>query len=127
MKQVSFKVAKAIKEAEYPQDVEFWKYLEDNTYWYYQNGMLEKKGNISDYVDERKLIFAPTYLEVWLWLWKEKKIYIDIAHYYNSDEITVWDTNYKPIDCIDCFNKYTNPEDAIAEAINRLVDNDLIK
>lgn len=54
MKRVSLKVAKAIKDAGYPQDYE----NAEDTYTNLIGGIWVK----------------PTYIEVWLWLWREKKI-----------------------------------------------------
>lgn len=116
MQQVSFKLAKTLKDVGYPQDIEFWKYLEDNTCWYDQDGMLEKKGNMPEYIDVSKLIFAPKIMEVWLWLW-EKGICIEIKnnHYYTLAKVE----NQR-------FHGNT-PEEAISAAIEYLCENNLLK
>lgn len=101
MKRVSFKVAKALKEAGYPQDRTNSHYTNCGELVYY--GIAGETG-----------FDAPTYLEVWLWLWREKNISIDWKDgyiYVNGEEIG-------------CFNE---PEEAIIAAIEYLVDNDLIK
>lgn len=63
MKRVSLKVAKALKEAGYPQT--------DLSCWYDAFGTVftVRPRNESYYV-------APTYLEVWLWLWRKKDLRI---------------------------------------------------
>lgn len=118
MKRVSFKVAKAIKDAGYLQDIEFWKYLEDNTYWYYPDGKLEKKGNVPDYIDISKLTFAPYIMEVWIWLWREKKECIDVLSACDSGALV--HINNK-------LNYFNDPEEAINAALEYLVDNKLLK
>lgn len=115
MKTVAFEVAKAIKELGYPQ----YGCCEE---YYNSEGWL-----VSKFCDIDKLVFpAPTYIEVWLWLWKEKCIKIDVTTYFDSVK------GYKSLATILCY-KYTyslerdTPEDAIAAAIEHLVENDLIK
>ena len=65
---------------------------------------------------------APTYLEVWGWLWREKEIRIEL----NSGAIVSmrvtdfsWSVVYQ--------NNYSDPEKAIIAAIDYLVENNLIK
>lgn len=98
MKRISFRVAKALKDAGYPQD---YKNAED-TYTNLNGGIWVK----------------PTYIEVWLWLWREKKRVIDLMY----SKCGMWQcvTDY------DC-QYHKDPEDAIVAAIEYLVDNDLIK
>lgn len=99
MKQVSFEVAKALKEAGYPQ------YGSCDEY-YNHNGQV-----ISKFCDINKLIYpAPTYLEVWLWLWREKGYAIECAYKYRRFH------NYKT-----SYN-YADPEEAIIAAIEHLVN-----
>lgn len=141
---VSFKVAEALKEAGYPQ------YRHDVGY------VTEKccdgfnvfnKGRLTDNASRRvKKISAPTYLEVWLWLWREKKIYFaprliqkdptigdytwlispwDMGYinktstysFHNNDE----ENPYKIMDDVE------DPEKAIAAAIEYLVEHNWIK
>lgn len=105
MKRVSFKVAKALKEAGYPQ------YGHCDEYY-------DSRGKVVDKMcDMSKLVFpCPTYLEVWPWLW-EKEICIAIKnnHYYTVAKVG----NRR-------FDGYT-PEEVIAKAIEYLVDNKLLK
>lgn len=98
MKEVSFKVAKAIKEAGYPQV---------GYYWYSPQGV--ECYSESD-LDEVGYVSAPTYIDVWLWLWREKGIPIQIDYAFCG---------------IDC--QINDPEEAIISAIEYLADNDLIK
>lgn len=120
-KRVSYKIAKALKVSNYPK--------EDNsiTYIYCDGELMSLKVFYSKGRDFEELLNAPTYLDVWLWLWRTKGFYIDIAHYYNSDEVTIWDNNYNKIKSIECMGKYRDPEEVIEKAIEYLVDNDLIK
>lgn len=67
MNRVSFKVTKALKEAGYPQD----ELKNPDPRWFYD--------------EETKCdILRPTYLEVWLWLWREMVIKIDITTHFDS-------------------------------------------
>lgn len=106
-KRVSFKVAKAIKEAGYPQPFRV-------DFYYLPNGEL-RFGRI---VCHR--VYAPTYLDVWLWLWREKKIEIEL---YNDG---VGLTSQIRIQGRPQFFK-SDVEEAIIAAIEYLVANDLIK
>ncbi len=85
-KRVSYTVAKAIKEAGYPQ---------------YEN---ELEG-------VPKVLYVPTYFDVWLWLWREKEL----------TRMAIWDK------IADIKGNYFDPEEAIIAAIDYLVDNNLIK
>lgn len=124
MKRVSFNVAKAIKKAGYPQE------KKDGTALYPVNGEFKGKlcGYNSDAPERDKLsIVAPTYFEVWLWLWREKKCYIQHELCFRSD-------NESSFVCIDKINNIAwvkslseDPEDAIIAAIERLVEKDLLK
>ena len=111
MKKVSFKVAKAIKEAGYPQ------YGSCDEYYSQEGRRIDK------FCDINKLIYpSPSYLEVWLWLWREKKKDIDII--FSADE-GGWTFMQNPSPC-DC-GLYDDPEEAIIAAIEYLVNNNLIK
>ena len=124
MKRVSFNVAKAIKKAGYPQE------KKDGTALYPVNGEFKGKlcGYNSDAPERDKLsIVAPTYFEVWLWLWREKKCYIQHELCFRSD-------NESSFVCIDKINNIAwvkslseDPEEAIIAAIERLVEKDLLK
>lgn len=64
MESVSFKVAKSIKEAGYPQ----YGHCED---FYDSNG-----NKVSKFCDIRKLVYpCPKYIDTWLWLWREENTY----------------------------------------------------
>ena len=124
MKRVSFNVAKAIKKAGYPQE------KKDGTALYPVNGEFKGKlcGYNSDAPERDKLsIVAPTYLEVWLWLWREKKCYIQHELCFRSDN----ESSFVGIDKINHIawvkSLSDDPEEAIIAAIERLVENDLLK
>lgn len=121
LKRVSFKVAKAIKEAGYPQD----------SLPFYDNSGDIWEDDIKD--NFYFPCFAPTYMEVWLWLWREKKIPIECVKnwtttnnwYFNIvDLVKLTDTT--DIESSD-YSLYSDPEEVIIKAIEFLVDNDLIK
>lgn len=117
MKRVTFEIAKALKEAGYPQ------YGSCDEY-YNHNGQV-----VSKFCDINKLIYpSPTYMEVWLWLWREKKIRIEFNDIvYKIYDATEWVDNYG-YHLIYLRNKMTtDPEESIIEAIEYLIDNDLIK
>lgn len=99
MKRVSFKVAKAIKEAGYPQD----ELKNPDSHWFYD--------------EETKCdILRVTYLEVWLWLWREKKIRINCNYDKYNLPPTWWCNNEDT-------SNFDDPEEAIIAAIEYLVDN----
>lgn len=114
MKIVSIEVAKAIKEAGYPQGIEDMAY-------YTENGVLinpfvfNSGGEIAD---------APTYINVLLWLWREKKICLfNVGNCNNKAKIDiVLDGVYQHTT-----TSHSDPEEATIEAIEYLVENDLIK
>lgn len=106
---VSFEVAKTIKEAGYPQLKADWSY---SAY----NGELYNLVDTEDY-----FISAPTYLDVWLWLWKVKDIKLSVAEI--DDVVKAYIRGSKPL--ISQFS--ADPEGAIINIIEFLVDNDLIK
>lgn len=123
---VSFKVAKVIKEAGYPQ------YSGEN-YWWKEGSYLSEhteplveiyKGD--DYYDYRQyLYYAPTYLDVWLWLWREKRIEIEVYGEVNL----VLKNGYELLRDVswEYVESNPDPEEAIIEAIEYLVDNNLLK
>lgn len=104
-KRVSFKVAKALKEAGYPQMSKI--------------GYREGESLISYQIPGVEFYVIPTYLDVWLWLWREKgiKTSIDMAH----NTMTNIGKDYWLTD------NNSDPEDAIIAAIDHLVNNNLIK
>ena len=116
MKRISFGIAKALKEAGYPQS-------------YMRGTFFNEQGEPLVVTDIKERIeydiYAPTYFEVWLWIWREKGIHIDIdATIRDGARASIMLDNSGKVD------KYINskdPEEAIAQAIEFLVDNDLIK
>lgn len=112
MKCVSFEVAKAIKEAGYPQKCGLW---------------YNKKGIEFSYTEDYSECYArPTYLDVWLWLWREKKNAIPADYFgyennYWSSCVPLGDGRFE------FFEPLHDPEEAIIKAIDYVVDNDLIK
>lgn len=123
-KRVSFEVAKAIKEAGYPQGNTQGQYAQMT---YYDNG-LQREIKEGDYFGEFIIlgIDVPTYLDVWLWLWQVKGIHIDIVSSKLGTQMDIWDSEQHNI-MGDNTVFYNSPEDAIEAAIKYLVDNDLIK
>ena len=125
MKRCSFKVAKAIKEAGYPQE------LKEGTIFYCENGPKDK------YDSELYELFDPMYcvcpyvLEVWLWLWRVKKISIELSESFGNVDANMWDNrdNRNPVSLFDIDERhnYTDPEEAIIAAIEYLAENNLIK
>lgn len=115
MKRVSLKVAKSLKEAGYPQIFIDYAYYEDNKLHHTED----------PYNNCRKIIaYAPTYLDAWLWLWREKKIYLNTNTQRKGIVCVYWDDTiiHEVKDM-----KLTDPEEAIASAIENMVDNDLVK
>lgn len=102
MENVSFEVAKALKKAGYPQA--------KNDIYYNKNGAVRYCRPHAFTVTYA----CPTYLETWLWLWREKKIDVTPYNCPNGDWVSFDITS-------------TDPEEAIIAAIEYLVDNDLIK
>lgn len=112
MKRVSFKIANTIAKAGY-----FGKY--------------NKICVVEQIVDSKTLILnkdhelineeVPTYIETWLWLWRDKKLYIDVDLAIGTEE-TVSYLHYN----LEAFES-NDPEEAIKKAIEYLIDNDLIK
>lgn len=125
MKRVTFETARWLKEVGYPQDKEF-------TAYYNEDGIL-----IKPYVFHtgNEVADAPTYLEVWLWLWREKKYRILLsASNQRWDEVhgvvdgvngiveTSWHRGLPGYDATDHRANHTDPEKAIIAAIEYLVD-----
>lgn len=112
MKRVSFKVAKAIKEAGYPQDY-------PNEKLYNDDGKLLNVVTVHFVDDKEKFCVAPSYLEVWLWLWREKKTWIEVLNFSEDFFVNI---NQKPQSGV----VFDDPEVAIIAAIEYLVDNKLL-
>lgn len=115
MKRVSFKVAKSIKEAGYPQ------IFNSKIYSWYDNSeaLFQPLSEVPlrEYHEKKGICIAPTYLEVWLWLWCEKDICIEVKDNCYHTVAKVMNKRFYG----------DNPEEAIITAIEYLVDNDLIK
>lgn len=114
---VSFEVAKAIKDAGYPQGYTSQCYLTSDHNQFYH------KGQIVDEVDEWRsltvhLADIPTYLDVWLWLWREKRIWLQVRHMGNGNWFKCWAVTGQ---------NFSDPEEAVVSAIEYLVDRNLIK
>lgn len=125
-KLITFEIAKALKDAGYPQkNTEFRYVLTNSTFdhlWFKEGELIDKTQKMSI----NNLADAPTYIDVWLWLWREKKIYIDInciqCSEYNS-EVSI----YHEYGQYDYEGKFTDPVDALIAGINYIVSNQLIK
>lgn len=122
-KRVSFKVATALKDAGYPQE------LNDKNEYYSTN--IDKENPDCEITDEPftpysfetsvyEYYVAPTYLDVWLWLWREKGIRLPIG-YHKETFVVVDETNM-----IEFYSK-NDPEESIEKAIDYLIDNKLLK
>lgn len=107
LKRVSFAVAKAIREAGYPQD--------DLSFWYDANGVvfaIRPKEGTEYYV-------APEYLKIWLWLCNHN-IPINVTYdLIRKRYVAKFNAN-------DYFVG-KDPEEAIKSAIEYLVTNKLLK
>lgn len=120
MERVSFGVAKAIKEYGYPQ-------FESNYHWCANWDFTGKSYRWvltevpymwePEEGDEKYFVDAPTYIDVWLWLWREKDICIEVKD--NHYHVTAKVKNKR-------FHGDTL-EEAIIAAIKHLVENDLMK
>lgn len=118
MKRCSFNVAIAIKEAGYPQGITRDVYVikaDDWTYIDYPVGVCISSSVAlpQDYIAD-----IPYYMDVWLWLWREKKECIDIVSAHNNDSLVYINNELKG---------FNDPEEAIIAAIEYLVTNNLIK
>lgn len=116
MKRVSFKVAKAIEAAGYPQ---YYNNFDGTNCHYVNENTIQYHSPIGCYTDV--ICAAPFVLDVWLWLWKNISIQIE------DEYCTAWAKNSEIL-----YQKYygksvDNPEEAIDTAIEYLVDNNLIK
>lgn len=148
LKIVSFEVAKALKEAGYPQEGNCDKYATEQCkgryIFYTQNPDCTSKYDdndlydfeVGEYIDHEMYsvsvahsAVAPTYIEVWLWLWREKGIRFDVEDLWDAE------FSYPERGCASntnqlggiCTPEVSDPEEAIIAAIEYLVDNNLIK
>lgn len=120
MKIVSFEVAKYLKEAGYPQGNTEKVYLLKDYEKMKENWVIFREKCIyTDFIAD-----MPTYFDVWLWLWREKNIYINVVSTFEKTcVIAIWKLEERiffKTKCIDI-------EDALISAIEYLVENDLIK
>lgn len=106
MKRVSFKTAKAIKEAGYKFIPAPSSFFTNETNSWFDN-------------EDDELYSLPFVLEVWLWLWREKRVNI---HILNSEYMIFMRDR-----TIGGCSVKDDPEEDIIAAIEYLVDNDLIK
>ena len=104
MRRIQIKAAKAIKEAGYPLEI---KSIEEAEKLGWQRNAF--------FTGMCTCALCPYAMEVWLWLWKDKKIVIDIQYHAKSNR---W--------VYGCYY-YKDQEEAIIAAIDYLVDNDLIR
>lgn len=116
MEIVSFEVAKAIKEAGYPQGKTAKVYLLED-YGLFKKGLdiFNKLDNSYNKAD------IPTYLEVYLWLWNE----LGIKFIIDLDEDGA--KCYGRVNDVIIDESGDDPEEAIKQAIEYLVTNNLIK
>lgn len=129
MKRVSFEVAKALKEAGYPQgdknsgncDVYPLEDHDDNYTPYTRVGKITTRYKCETWrtLSSIPYVVAPYYLEVWLWLWREKKCYIDVLNNQGGKvaQCLIWIGN-KPVHKL----AYDTPEEAIIAAIDAALE-----
>lgn len=125
-KLITFEVAKVLKEIGYPQGITDKCYLTTDHNHFYKEGQIVENEDGEWTVLTKNLADIPTYIEVWMWLWRVKKIYIDInciqCSEYNT-EVSIWhDYGEYQYAC-----QSTDPEVAITQAIDYLVENKLLK
>lgn len=144
-KRVSFKVAKAIKEVGYPQVYNSPCYVTEDCIKEYDRDydgdmpiIGEREYTEGQYIDrfsyrdeecDPPRCYAPTYLDVWLWLWREKNIQFAVNGICDCHKRTM----YVGCDCCTLqlggitTEESNDPEEAVIKAIEYLVDNNLIK
>lgn len=131
---VSFKIAKAIKAAGYDEICEYGYCVTDSipnlvkTEEEWERHAINNS-DMHDYlvctcqeIDGKDDCTAPTYINLWLWLWREKGLRIR----EEINVITIYDNS--ELGYVARLNNPANdPEEAIIAAIEYLVDNNLIK
>lgn len=125
-KTVSFEVAKALKEAGYwdPGTIIKCSY---NNGCYIDDGRFYEHGCVCPW---DRLYPAPTYIDAWLWLWREKEIRICLEDAWDLQEPEIERGCYvftNQLGGICSSKEFADPEDAIVDIIEYLVRNDLIK
>lgn len=133
MERVIFEVAKALKEAGYPQDkseydegyaiseVYYEVYSSRDDRWHPNSADTGRLLSFDDdyfYPDDcGEYCVAPSYMEAWLWLWREKKIWIQVRHMGNGNWFRCYATD----------QDFSDPEEAIIATIDYLVEHNLIQ
>lgn len=135
MKVVCFEVAKKLNK------IGFIKRWDEFPYYYNSLGVLKYCDEDPDEIDEieeisiediefnhRFCIPAPTYFEIYVWLWVEKHIRFGIEDLWSAKDISyergcVCGT--KQLGGI-CTPEVENPEEAIIKAVNYVILNDLV-
>lgn len=139
-KRVSYKIAKALKEAGYPQGITRDVYVikEDcRTCIEYPIGVCISSSVAlpQDYIAD-----IPFALDVWLWLWRQKKYRIlfsasnqrwnevhGIVTGTDGEVCESYHRGAKAYDATDHDANWSDPEEAIEKAVEYLVDNKLLK
>lgn len=113
MKPVSYKVAKAIKEAGYPQGVTPYEYVTKDYATFKEGEFIDSffSVNAGDNV-----VDAPYVMEVWLWLWEFKDIHISVKRQGFFSVAEVFGHKFA----------FETPEESIAAAIDFIVDSGLV-
>lgn len=131
MKRVTQDVAKVVYEAGFP--MMFWQTVSRAQF---EAGHLYKLSEDKNYFsvcpserypddnDTLDVYYCPTYIEVWLWLWRDKKACIGILFDEGDCNVEIWQEGKDYVR--DLENKF-DPEEAIIAAIEYLVNNDLLK
>ena len=134
LKRVSFKVAKAIKEAGYDVICDYGYCVTDGIpclvkteeewerHAINNSDMQDFLACTCQQVEGKDDCTTPTYLEVWLWLWREKGIKIGLPLPADRGLAIVVD-NKEYIHSV----ARKDPEEAIIAAIEYIVENNLIK
>lgn len=137
---VTFEVAKALKEAGYPQgdknsgltNVYPLEDHDDNYTPYTRIGKLTTNYHCQTFrvLSDIPFVVAPTYIDAWLWLWREKEIRILLEDAKNPEEPEIERGCYvgtNQLGGICSSQEFADPEDAIVDIIEYFVRNDLMK
>lgn len=138
MKRVSFKVAKALKEAGYNEPCDMYYHIYDDSDIVdgeYESQMsLEATGDgCQSFLNalNHYRCAAPYAFEVWLWLEKDKGTIIHPDSTYVEDGTvkyaTITHLDQEDFHSVGSKFKYDSSEEAIIAAIEYLVDNNLLK
>ena len=138
MKIVPFELAQRLKEVGYTESsmLNYVYAIEDRILTFTSGAHIEvKRGEKLNALKAIELlgidgpiIEAPTYIDVWLWLWRKKKFPISLL----CDEhplIMKWYPHAEKTGEIGAFTKnifFDDPEEALAEAIDYLFENNLV-